>query len=139
MAPVKTTRPVLPGEIYRSNDLRDVNRLLRVLTVSRETVFVQKVERFGEAYVPVGGARETRIRRSAFHSKAQRGYTLIESPIPARSIAVTIDGADDLIAQRLLLALEQEATDFAAHHSRVSIIVDGAHQIEVVGTRRFDG
>lgn len=135
MAPVKTTRPVLPGEIYRSNDLRDVNRCLRVVAVGREHVVVEKVGSFGSAWIAITGARQTRIRRSAFHSKAQRGYTLIDSPVPTRRIVVEIDGADELISQRLFLAIEQEAQDFRDHHTQVTISVDGSHHTTVTGKR----
>jgi hypothetical protein len=137
---VKPRPPVLPGEIYRDNDGRQGShgtRYVQVVVVDGERAHVQRVKKDGSGWVHEAQFPSTRIRLAAFHSRAQTGFTLIDTPWPAQRLTVEVTGGTDLIIQRLIYAIESEAHEFQSEFASIAITADGSKVLDITGKRRL--
>jgi hypothetical protein len=135
---VKPRPPVLPGEIYRDNDIRSTGsgpRYVQVVVVDGERAHIQGVYRFGQGWVSNG--RQTRVRLQAFHSKSQRGFTLVESPWPAQRLTIEVTAGTSLLIQRLIYSIETEAHEFQSEFASIAITADGSKVLDITGKRRL--
>lgn len=137
---VNRQKPVLPGQVFRDNDSRVTHgiRYVQVLAVDSNSVWARRVTKIGDEWIGDESYRTTRIRIKVFHSKAQTGFTLVDSPVPVRKMTIEIEGADDLIAQRLLHAIDREAREFDGHFTHLQVSADGSSMLALRGKRTVD-
>lgn len=137
---MKPRPPVLPGEIYRDNDNRTSGtgtRYVQIVVVDGQRAHVQRVRKNGGGWVHDERFPSTRIRLAAFHSKAQTGFTLIDTPWPAQRLTIEVTGGTDLIVQRLIYAIESEAHEFGSEFASIAISADGSKVLDINGKRRL--
>lgn len=133
---MKQTRPVLPGQVFRSNDRRET-RYVRVIGIHGDHANVEPVyggQRTGHWHAHAH-ARVTAIRLRAFNSPSQRGFTLVDAPWPVDAIRIDIQDGSDLFVDRLVRAIEQEARDFLGEHRHLRVMVRDTPVLEVTGGR----
>jgi hypothetical protein len=68
------------GQVYKSNDLRDHERYLEVISVRDTHAMLQPVWLDGAGGFREDSGRVSRIRVKALGTRAQTGYTLVSDP-----------------------------------------------------------